>query len=50
MPCLRSMTSSRALRKAALWLLAALVLALVFALYLQPQFAIAVLDQVWACF
>lgn len=38
------------LRKAALWAALLLVLGLVFLLYLQPQFAVRMADQLWACF
>lgn len=43
-------TSRQRLRKAALWAAVLLVLALVFCLYLQPQFVIHMADQLWACF
>jgi|GEM_PF-6893543 len=48
------MISPRALRRTltrvALWLLGAAVLAAVFALYLQPHFAVAAIDRIWSCF
>ena len=37
-------------QRLALWALIALVLALVFGLYLQPEFMVNMADQVWACF
>jgi len=40
----------RTLARAALCLLAGALLAGVFALYLQPHFAVAVLDRIWSCF
>lgn len=33
-----------------LWLVAALVLAMVFGWYLNPDFMLTMADQVWACF
>jgi len=40
----------RTLARVALWLLGAAVLAAVFVLYLQPHFAVAVVDRIWGCF
>jgi len=33
-----------------LWLIACLILAWVFSLYLQPGFAQSMADQLWMCF
>lgn len=45
------MTTTRpALLRAAIWSLAAVALAAVFALYLRPDLVLAVATQVWACF
>lgn len=38
------------MRRALLWLLAALVLVAVFAAYLQPQLAFTLANQLWSCF
>jgi hypothetical protein len=40
----------RRLRRSLLWLAAGIVLALVFVAYLRPDMALAVANQIWACF
>ncbi len=37
-------------KRIAAWTAATLVLAAVFALYMQPQMMVALADMVWACF
>ena len=37
-------------RPAVLWTGAAIALALVFLAYLQPDFAVTIANQIWACF
>lgn len=36
-------------KRAAVWLVALLAMAGVFALYVQPDFMLLMADQVWAC-
>lgn len=38
------------LRRAAAWVGAGVALALVFATYLRPDFAVTLANQLWACF
>lgn len=45
-----SATLLRPWQRALVWAVVLAVLFAVFALYLQPQFMIALADQVWACF
>jgi hypothetical protein len=33
-----------------LWLIASCILAVIFSLYLQPDFAKSMADQLWMCF
>lgn len=40
----------RGWQRAAIWLLVAVLLALVFMLYTQPEFMVQMADHVWACF
>ncbi|MGE8494409.1 MULTISPECIES: hypothetical protein [Comamonas] len=40
----------RGWQRAAIWLLVAVLLALVFMLYAQPEFMVQMADHVWACF
>lgn len=40
----------RATKRAVVWLAAAAVLALTFALYLQPQTVFDLASRVWSCF
>jgi type II secretory pathway component PulM len=37
-------------RRTALWVAAIVLLAAVFALYLQPDFVVVLANQIWACF
>lgn len=43
-------TPLRGWQRAAIWLLVAVLLALVFMLYTQPEFMVRMADHVWACF
>ncbi|MEJ5126895.1 hypothetical protein WH367_12660 [Comamonas sp. MYb21] len=40
----------RGWQRAAIWLLVAVLLTLVFMLYTQPEFMVQMADHVWACF
>ena len=46
----RETTSRRPWRRAAAWLVAGLVLALVFAAYRNPHVVVDLANQLWACF
>ena len=43
-------TGLRPWQRAALWIALATLLALVFLMYLQPEFMVSMADHLWACF